>query len=321
MLNILISAIPLIVINYQFEVSKVFIFLMLCTLLIFSLLFNIKKITFSKKDHYYLLWLVTLLISGLLSDDPIVSVLGGSYRHQGLIFFFGLYLIIKYLEILTEKQKKNLYKYVGIVVLFESILVVFGFKLGTIGEINAVAGFLAIGIYFIKRSFPKIFLTFPAIAMLINFSKSGILALLPYIVKKINVTFMIIVVVFIFLIKPVNNNSVYESRGVIWKYGIDIILDKPIIGHGAESNEYLYDQKFLQDEIILLDLRIDRAHNLALDITIWSGLIGLYFFAMFIYESYRKLDFDKRQALLSFLIYSMFQPLSVVHWIFLALIV
>ena len=321
MLNILISLIPLVVLNYQFEVPKVFIFFTVCIFLIFILLFNIKKITFFKRDIYYLLWLVTLLISGLLSEYPAISILGGSYRHQGLIFFIGLYLLIKYVEILTIRQKNNLYKCVGIVVLIESALVIFGLKIGTIGEINAVAGFLATGFYFVKVSFPKLLLLLPVISILINFSKSGILALLPYIFKKVNAIWIIALIVSVFVVKPINTNSQFESRGVIWKYAIEIINDKPILGHGAESNEALYDKKFLQDSIVLTNLRIDRAHNLFLDITIWSGLIGLFFFVMFLYESYKISDFDKRQVVFSFLIYAMFQPLSVVHWILFALVV
>lgn len=316
-----IASISLIVLNYQFEIPKVLAFLIICIFTVFSLISNIKKINFSKRDYYYLLWLSTLLISGLLSMDPTTSILGGGYRHQGLIFFVGLYLLTKYVEILTVKQRTNLYKYVGVVVLIESILVIFGFKLGTIGEINAVAGFMAIGIYFVKELFPKLFLIFPIGAMLINFSKSGFLALIPYIFKKVNLFLILLIVFSVFIIKPVNNNSDYESRGVIWKYAISVIQDKPILGHGAESNEVLYDKKFLEDNTILTNLRIDRAHNLFLDITIWSGLIGLYFFVMFTYESFKNLNFEKKQVFLSFLIYSMFQPLSVVHWILLALVV
>lgn len=320
MVNILIALIPLIVVDYRFEVPKVFSFLILGIILLFNLIINFKKITFVKKDCYYLLWLSSLLVSGLFSVDSKIAILGGSYRHQGLIFFVGLYLLIKYIETLTLKQKENLYKYVGIVVLIESLLVIFGFKLGTIGEINAVAGFLAIGFYFVKKSFRKIFITFPIIAMLINFSKSGFLALVPHAFKKTNMFLIVAIVAVAFIIKPININSQFESRGVIWKYAISIIQDKPILGHGAESNEVQYDKKFLGDNIILTNLRIDRAHNLFLDVTIWSGLIGLYFFAMFLYESFKKLNFERKQFFLSFLIYSMFQPLSVVHWILFALV-
>lgn len=321
MINILISAIPLIVINYQFEVPKVFGFLILAIFLILNLISNFKKINFSKRDRYYLSWLITLLISGLLSNDTKTAILGGSYRHQGFIFFVGLYLLIKYIEVLDQKQRKTLYKYVAIVVLLQAILVILGLKIGTIGEINAVAGFLAMGIYFVKISFPKLFLTFPVVAMMATFSKSAILALVPYVFKRVKSFLLTIIVILVFVVKPINFDSLFESRGVIWKYGADIIFDNPIIGHGAESNETLYDQKFLQNDIVLTNLRIDRAHNLILDITIWSGLLGLYLFGMFLHESFKNVSFERREVLTSFLIYSMFQPLSVVHWILFALVV
>ncbi len=320
LLTVWIATISLIVWKYQFEVPKVFAFLLLGLLLVFYLILNYQKIVIVRKDYYYLLWLLTLLISGLLGDDPKTSILGGSYRHQGFVFFFCLYLLVKYVQTLTEKQKTLLYKYVGIIIIVEACLVVFGFKLGTIGEINAVAGFLAIGLYFVKLSFPKLLLVFPIIAILINFSKSGILALLPYVFKKINIIWILFAVILLFIFKPINSNSLFESREVVWNYSVMIIGDRPLIGHGAESNKKLFDQKFLEDNIILTDLMIDRAHNLFLDITIWSGLIGLLFFGMFLLESLKSVDYEKRQVLLSFLIYSMFQPLSVVHWILFALI-
>lgn len=320
LISIFIALIPIIVVNYQFEVPKVFGFLLLSIVLIVFLLFNLKRVNFQKRDYYYLLWLLTLLVSGFVSDNLRTSILGGSYRHQGLIFFFGLFLLFKYVELLKQKQKNNLYKYIGITVLIQALLVIFGLKLATIGEINAVSGFLTIGIHFLILSFPSFILAVPIVAMMINFSKSGFLALLPYLFKKINSTLLLLVVILIFVVKPINNNSDYESRGVIWKYAVEIIKDKPVLGHGAESNEAQYDKKFLEDNIILTNLRIDRAHNLFLDVTIWSGLIGLYFFVMFLYESFKNLNFEKKQVFLSFLTYSMFQPLSVVHWILFALI-
>jgi O-antigen ligase len=320
-LNVLISIIPLIVISSSFEIIKVFAFLLLGILLVFYLIFNYPKVIIARKDYYYLLWLVTLLVSGLLGEDPKASILGGSYRHQGFVFFFCLYLLIKYVQTLTEQQNTTLYKYVGIIVLIESLLVIFGFKLGTIGEINAVAGFLAIGFYFVKLAFPKLLLSFPVVAIITNFSKSGIFALLPYVLKKVSIVWIVVAVISIFIFKPVNTTSLFESRGVIWNYAVEIINDNPLMGYGAESNERLFDQKFLEDNIILTDLMIDRAHNLFLDITIWSGLIGLFFFATFLLESFKSVGYEKRQVLLSFLIYSMFQPLSIVHWILFALVV
>lgn len=320
-ISIFIVTIPLVVINYQFEVPKVFTFLILGIFLIFYLILNIQKLKFKKRDYYYLIWLLTLLVSGFLGSDPKTSILGGSYRHQGLVFFVVLYFLMKFKETVSVGNLNTLYKFIGLGVITQAFIVLFGFKLGTVGEINAVAGFISIGTYFVYISFPKIFLSIPVISMLILFSKSAFLSLIPYLYKKVNIFILLTSVVILFVIKPVNILSSFESRNVIWNYAVDIISDKPILGHGAESNEVLFNQKFLENKIILTNLRIDRAHNLFLDITIWSGLIGLYLFVMFLFESFKNLNFEKKQVFLSFLIYSMFQPLSVVHWILFALIV
>jgi len=92
------------------------------------------------------------------------------------------------------------------------------------------------------------------------------------------------------------------------------------LGYGTESDEAIFDKAFYESGFPLSNLMIDRAHNLFLDITLWSGVVGLVFFVGFLIESYKSLEDDHRQMLLSFLIYSMFQPLSVAHWILFGMI-
>lgn len=318
--TIWLTILPLITWNSRFEVPKVFWLLTGGIVLLFSLIINFPKIAINNRDKWYLLWLVSLLISSLFGVDFKLSLLGGSYRHQGIIFFFCLWLIIKFIELLNSKQKRYLYRNIGILVLIESILVIFGYKLGSIGEINAIAGFIVMGSYFVKVSFPKVFLILPIIGILINFSKSAVLALIPYVLKKVNILVILLIIIIAFFIKPIDNNSLVENRNVIWIQAIKIIQERPIIGYGAESNEILFDRKFKLLNTNLENLIIDRAHNLFLDITIWSGSVGLILFLGFLYYSYLNLDIDRKKVFFSFLIYSMFQPLSVAHWLLFILI-
>ena len=151
--------------------------------------------------------------------------------------------------------------------------------------------------------------------MFINFSKSGFLALLPFVFSKKYAFPIIILVVLVFIIKPLNNLSIFENREVIWKHAINLIKERPILGYGAETNEIVFDKAFYESGFPLSNLIIDRAHNLFLDVTLWSGIVGLIFFIGFLIESFKNLEIDRRKLFLSFLIYSMFQPISVAHWI------
>jgi uncharacterized membrane protein (DUF2068 family) len=115
----------------------------------------------------------------------------------------------------------------------------------------------------------------------------------------------------------------FESRETIWKLGLEKVKEKPIWGFGAESNEVIYEDAFRKNNLFLVNLIIDRSHNLFIDVTLWSGLVGLIFFASWLIEEghslYRRKLWTNFVGLLSFLIYSFFQPLSVVHWLFLVL--
>lgn len=320
-ISILIALIPLIVVSGMFEVPKVFAFLTLGIILIFYLILNNGKIIFSKGDKFYLLWIFTLTISAVFGSDPKSSLLGGSYRHQGVIFYISLFLLIKFVNLLSPVQKIKLYKYISITIIIESLLVAFGYKLGTIGEINAVSGFLSIGLYFVYKSFPSLFVVFPLIGIILNFSKSSLLSLIPYVLKRSNLVVILFLLILIFIIKPINNLSIFENRFVIWKHATSLIKESPFIGYGAESNEMIFRSQFAESGFPLSGLIIDRSHNLVFDITLWSGLIGFIFFAKFVFERFKNNDSEKQKVLLSFLIFSMFQPLSVVHWILFALIV
>ena len=57
-----------------------------------------------------------------------------------------------------------------------------------------------------------------------------------------------------------------SGRAQLWKYGIQIFLEKPIIGYGPENLEKEYDRFNIQQ---------DRPHNLIIQLATTSGIIGL----------------------------------------------
>lgn len=94
------------------------------------------------------------------------------------------------------------------------------------------------------------------------------------------------------------------------------------MGWGAESSEVVIGNSYKESDMPLLGIIVDRSHNLFLDILVWSGAAGLIFFAAWLYLSFANLkSLSRKLGFLAFLVYSMFEPLSIVHWILLIFIV
>lgn len=340
--------IPFAIWSGYYEGPKIFLFLLggaaLSVFWIVGLLEKPHLLRFEKKDFWFWLWLAALTISSLIGVHPQISILGGSYRYQGVVFFLALWLTGKTIGLLDKNKKRLLYKSVAIGVIAESLIVFYqlifgkfylGHPLGTLGEPNAVAGFLAIGTYFVFISFPKVAVLIPPIALLLTKSRAGILALLPDFgilvepLSKKAKTFILVVaclftgasVFYLSLGKIDPNTKTFEDRQVIWPMALQQIVKRPFLGYGAESGEVVFNNSFRASGIWLQDLIIDRAHNLFLDVAMWSGGIGLVAFSFWLYFSFIDLkDTGRKLAFLSFLIYSFFQPLSVVHWVLLIIV-
>lgn len=340
-----LAALPLLVYKNLYEGPKVYLFLVLCILVCLHLIFRYvkggKKIIFAKADGYYWGWVLTLALSGIMSEDFAQAVFGGSYRFQGVIFFAGIWFVGKFIALLDPKDRNLLGKLIAAAVIFEAVLVFgqlafgmlyFGRPLGTLGEPNAVGGFLAIGVYFLSLHFSSRFSWLAAIAVLITRSRTAFLALgvwMFLLAKKIGrKAAPLLLAAFalsffgVFYLSLGRVEDTVENRSVIWKFAIDAVTQKPWSGWGPESGEGVFEKLFLEKKGIILDgLMIDRAHNLFLDLSMWSGVIGLSLFSLWFVEVFKRSDAQKRTALLAFLTYAFFQPLSVVHWVMLITII
>lgn len=339
-----LTLIPFVIWKGSYEGPKVFYFFAGCIALfifwIIRILVKKKDFEFDKTDYFFLLWIFVLTVASIFGIHPLDSIFGGSYRHQGVIFSLGLWVLAKTIQILSPAGKKLLIKSAGISVIVESVIVLLqlaggdlymGRPLGTLGETNAVAGTIAMGIYFVYLSFPKLIVLLPIAAIASTFSRAGILSVLfsagiyiKGISKKIKYIFPVLVIAVLFaliIITGEKGNSPFENREVIWNLGINEIIKRPILGFGAETGEAVYNKAFYVAGFPLSGLIIDRTHNLFLDVLMWSGIVGLIFFGGWLITGYKNLNsIEKKLAFFSFLVYSMFQPLSIVHWIFLIFI-
>ncbi len=337
---------PFIIWGGHYEAPKVIWFLTGIVGIIFFWIYRVlkekKNFDIVKSDYFFLGWLALLLISSLFGIHPFESIIGGSYRHQGLIFFIGLWLVGKTIGILSSQQKALLVKNMGFAVLIQSLVVLyqltfghlyFGKPLGTLGETNAVMAFIAIGMCFIYVSQSLFYLILPYILVLMSGSRSGLLSLtifsgiflnkLPSRIKNIGwAILMSASILAVLFVSAKKGESFFENRPVIWNLAIQEISTRAVLGFGAETGEVVFDNAFVKIKTPLADLIIDRAHNLFLDVAMWSGVAGLIFFTGWLYLSFRDIkDLNLKFAFASFLIYSMFQPLSIVHWILLIIII
>lgn len=329
----------------KFELAKIIVFLILTFFLTIWLLSK-DKIE-EKINKTWFLWIFFLFLSTLLNSRLLPGFFGDGYHHQGIIFFSSLGIWIAAFNFQTKTNLKKLWLWISLAIIIES-LIIFGQWLaiylhfpiltdngrpiGTFGEPNAVAGFLVIGLPILAWTFSPALIILVIGAIIITGSKVALLALLTqsliFIYLKLKSfpgkkLFTIFGLVIIFSIGIVGfwqerNLSPFESRWLIWNLGFKAVLEKPIFGYGAEGITTAYDEQYQNIDRPLADLAIDRAHNFFLDITLFSGLLGLAIFLKWLWESMRKIKEKwKLIGLVGFFCYSFFQPIGVVHWLYL----
>ena len=95
--NIWVTLMPLVMWGGFYEGPKVLYFLTGSFLICVFWLINIAKsggfLKLGRKDLLYFFWIGIISLASLLGIHPLESFLGGSYRHQGVIFFLGLWLV------------------------------------------------------------------------------------------------------------------------------------------------------------------------------------------------------------------------------------
>lgn len=319
---------PFVVWNQSYEAPKIiWLFLgsfLLCLLWIFKLRDKLPAVI-KTYDLFYFLWLASLIVASIFGVHPMESIIGGSYRHQGVLFFFAIWLVGKTIMVLDKKEKGLILKVLGFEVIVESILLFFK-QLGTFGERNAAAGFLAITASLVGG---RIQLLFASLSSILVVSRSAVLSLLPNLLrfrKEKKFIFLLIptvaILIFVFIYASTLRPNVEgpENRTFIAKIAFEEIKRKPILGYGPESGEIVYDNYFKRKNISLEGLLIDRAHNIVLDLTLWSGIIGLTLFTTWFVIRTRSLANARLIPIISFIIFSFFQPLGTVHWLLLLII-
>ena len=101
----------------------------------------------------------------------------------------------------------------------------------------------------------------------------------------------------------VNIDSVGSDRGGLWRNGLNFIKQKPLFGYGPDNLESEYNK---------LNIDMDRAHNLIIQLAATTGIIGclFYFSSLFVILIYNfkrnKFTLAISLIIVSYLISSMF---------------
>ena len=355
-----LSTLPFIHFGGSYEGPKVFWFWgggFVLSLYWINRLIRNTSLSLKSSDFLFLFWIVLLSVSSLIGVHPVQSIIGGSYRHQGVLFFITLFLVSLTIPVLKIGSRQLLYRAMlagsvleSLLILYEKLFMNVARPIGTFGEPNAVAGFLSVSLYFIlyeKRIsvLVKGLLYFiVALTIVATGSRTGLIVslfillgpVISYFVKRKNNAVhlgLILGVVaslgisaysyvkVVSILRPV---STFENRSEFWQTGVGELKKSPVFGYGAESLEFVYDRAYKRISFPLADLIIDRSHNIFLDVALWSGFVGLCVFlswlASILYRGILNHDYHGTVALLAWLLFACFQPVGVVQWLLLILI-
>ena len=229
-----------------------------------------------------------------------------------------------------------------------------GRVVSTFGQPNLYAGFLMITLPFVLLSkYRKIILSISIIAILVSYSRTAILLLgllLGWqLVSKLKLrkviiasSTLVILVASVFAFKNttglISSEVTYpqtiewlifnspEKRVLIWPIFGELIGGKPLLGYGLENIPPAFDNFFDQVNFnrvtnpayySLRDLKIDRSHNLFLDLLMFSGILGLISWLILFVVSWKVIKNKTLKTVLGILfIWLLFQPPGIVQLLY-----
>lgn len=351
-----ISVLPLVVIpglanGYEYPrfvlytLGSVFFF----TLILITI--YIKKLKVSLVRSHYVLLLLTLVLffADMTGVDPVVSLLGSSYRYQGfLTFLVGVMLFFTvsfWLKLDLEGKKILLLGLilsgciVSVIAVIQFILLQFfsytAFPrfderiIATFGNPNFMGGYLAVLfplVYFqnskfssvklgINKRLKNIILGLLIIAITVSYSRSALICipiviLVPFLFSQVKNVRLIIGVSILAMLFI---SSILFIRSSVYDTRTLIWAE----GSRAVMNSPIFGYGQENFEIIFpLDrfMKVDSAHNIFLEFAVAGGFLSLGLFVWFLYLILKKAPFDMRIMLFVFLITASFNPISIAQW-------
>ena len=216
-----------------------------------------------------------------------------------------------------------------------------GRTLSTLGQPNFLASFLLLVIplafylayvsrRFLLRFFFSLLALIQIVCLFFTSSRGGLLAFLAVIVlfglylffhsqlnKKIKLAAILGVVILgmsgLFTLEMINPGRLSGSfdfkkgslaaRVYFFQAAADAVITKPMFGYGLENSGEVFIRYYERDWGIYGDVsaNTDRAHNIVLDILLWTGAIGLTLFVLWYYSilklAWKQIKLNKNKSL------------------------
>lgn len=348
-----------IVVNGNYEFTKVILFNILCSLIF--ILFWWERILKRKNINialpvYLALWVI--IISTLFSISPITSLFWWTSKWHGMIFFINL----TWLFIVLSNQGHHFHKKCIKTILLSSFLVAFlgiwqyafpsfdywelsGRAISTLGHPNYLALYLLITIPLLYKKlshrFSHLYLWFTLLLVLCLLLTKSVLGISLFILynlyffqknkKETIISIWILWVIWILLLifSDIAFSKLHSffSRFAIWDTTLSIIfsdLKSFIFGSGLETLRLTFDTEKSPYIYIYenFGFTADRPHNLILNIFYHTGVVWLWVFFYTLYYGWSHIKKTPyKESLILLFLFTVFNFPSVVHYSILALII
>lgn len=314
----------------SYELPKFLLFLLCCLpITIWSLvhltqktvvlLGHKKSISSLLLPYTYVIFICSLCIANFINNTMSLGLWGQPYRYQGIIFLLCGGGLAYYM---SHSHNERLYEYgrtiaiVGILsctvvivqylalnVFHISIPAYAGRPIGTFGNPNFAAGYIALSYVFVwawhrDKVARILFILLFSIAIVCTGSLSAVGAFIiicsvsfasksP---RKLVGMLLIISIVGMGMYQSYSSRtpSSFDRRSIIWEKAWHAFLQKPFTGWGIENFNTALQANVLPEEIHLTHIRVDKAHNELLEILVAGGIMSLILYIALLFQIVKK---------------------------------
>jgi O-antigen ligase len=251
-------------------------------------------------------------IGWVVNGFRINGLIGEEYRYQGLV---TIWTMIEW-YLLSRKLFVDDQKWFGVIQGSGLTLVVLALFFPLMGNPNFIAAYLVL----LSTIKPEMILKIGSgIIAWVTDSRSAALAwfasLLLNVKKKWLIAGMIVLGVILIIVFPKKLTSSFDNRLIIWEKSAQLVAKKPIFGWGPENFDTAFGSVLTASDFDLKNVRVDRAHNIILDILANTGLVGLLIWITLFYWLFKSGRRQENIFLIAFLIISGLNVININTWL------
>jgi len=303
----------------DFEFPKFIVILIAVNLWAIPALINVKGNLFkvnNQIDKLIILTGIVATLSWLVNGSTGQGLIGLIYRYQGLITTWTLiefYFVSK--KIIKWQESKRFIIWIVRVILTIYFL---GYR-DIMGNPNFLGAYIAvISAFLVDRNFCEIEGKAESVWIIwMTGSRSAMMAWLINIIlrgRKMWLIVSLIIVAGAIVYFPKKAVSSFDNRLILWNKTLLMIQEKPLLGWGPENFEIGFNSVLNDKDFDLKNVRVDRSHNLFLDIATNTGIVGLVVWGWFLVILFKNSG-EFFYPLLSFLVIANLNVISLNSWV------